>query len=291
MKFPRNGLKLSLPILLLLLAGVFPNTQARAQGRPEPPPPTMPGMDSGPPTLGEWYKPPQLVVMPKPQMWVREFVPNSKEKRLLAVAPEDLQQNARFLSQPGTGAFRLLPFYPPAGRVISANRQDIDWRPGFSAFASSYSFTKKKHGHGVNGKGDASFGWSDLRLKDGVFTAGIMAESVGLMVQLGDVPLEELTMQTAGVVELITLVQPRDNREAFALFAKHLSRYHRDGFIYSSKMSAVLNRTYVLRSMLNHRSDQLIAFRVVRLDGEGLTIVWKKLQEYTKPSWTSDRRK
>lgn len=290
MRLARTGVKLPLPILLLLVTSVFPYAQARAQGRPEAPPPTMPGMDSGPPTLGEWYKPPRLVVTPKPQMWAREFVPNSKEKRLLAVAPEDLQQNARFLSQPETGAFRLLPFYPP-GKVISANSQDIDWRRGFSAFASAYSFTKKKHGHGVNGKGDPYFGWSDLRLKDGVLTAGIMAESIGVMVQLGDVPLEELTPQTAGVVELITLVQPRNNAEAFAFFAKHLSGYRRNGFTYGSKMSAVLNRTYVLRSMLNHRADQLIAFRVVRLDDEGLTIVWKKLQEYTKPAWTSLRRK
>jgi hypothetical protein len=37
--------------------------------------------------------------------------------------------------------------------------------------------------------------------------------------------------------------------------------------------------------MLNKRADQLIAFRVVRQDKDGLTIVWKKLRDYPKPAW------
>lgn len=57
MRLQPNGVKLPLSILSLLLAGVLPNAHAFAQGRPDPTPPTMPGMDTGPPTLGEWYKP------------------------------------------------------------------------------------------------------------------------------------------------------------------------------------------------------------------------------------------
>ena len=287
------GLKLSLSILLLVGSAVLPTARATAQDRPAPTLPTMPGLDTGPPTLGEWYKPPELKVAPRPpDMTVREFIPNAREKRLLAVAPEDLQQNARFLSQPDAGVFRLLPLYPPA-RVVSANSPDIEWRRGFSAFASTYSFTKKKHGHGVNGKREPWFGWSDLRLKnDGTLRAGIMDESLGLMVQLGDVPLDEVTLQTAGVSELTTLVPPSNHKEAFALLVKYVSGYARNGFTYSSRMWAVVNTTYVLRSTLNRRADQLIAFRVVRLGpDEGLTIVWKKLQEYPKPSWFSNGRK
>src|SRR5688572_19949441 len=97
------GLKLSLSILLLVVSGVLPNGRASAQERPAPPPQTMPGMGTETPTLGEWYKPPQLKASRMPPVStstsVSEFVPNGTEKRLLAVAPEDLQQNARFLSQ------------------------------------------------------------------------------------------------------------------------------------------------------------------------------------------------
>jgi hypothetical protein len=94
------GLKLSLSILLLAGSAVLPNARATAQDRPAPPPRTMPGMNVGPPTLGEWYKPPELkVAPPPPDMTVREFVPNAREKRLLAVAPEHLQQNSRGRSE------------------------------------------------------------------------------------------------------------------------------------------------------------------------------------------------
>lgn len=49
-------------------------------------------------------------------------------------------------------------------------------------------------------------------------------------------------------------------------------------------MRALVNTTYVLRSVLNKRIDHLIAFRVVRADPEGVTIVWRELEKYAKPS-------
>lgn len=282
MRFQKTGLKLALLFLCLITS----STRLSGQSRPEPPP--LPSMGTQPPTMGEWYKPPEFVVQQQPPAWVREFVPNSAEKQLLAVAHDDLRKYAAFLRQPNTGSFRLLPHYP-RGRVVSANSPDIAWRRGFSAFASSYSFAKKKHGHGVNGQGNPNFGWSDLRLKDGILRSGIMDQSLGVMVQLGDVPLDEVTTQTAGVSELANLIPPRDPAGATALFAKHLYGYRLNGFSYNSKVAAVVNTTYVLRSMLNRRIDHLIAFRVVRQDDEGVTIVWKKLEEYPKPSWTRQR--
>lgn len=282
MRFQKDGLKLA---LLLLFLGTCTNPIS-AQNRPEPP--TMPSMGTEPPKMGEWYKPPEFVVQRRPPMWVREFVPNSTEKQLLTVAQEDLQKYAGFLRQPKTGTFRLLPYYP-SGRIISANSPDIAWRRGFSFFASAYSFAKKKHGHGVNGKGDPNFGWSELRLKDGILRSGIMDQSLGLMVQLGDVPLDEVTTDTAGVSELADLLPPTDLSGAAALFKKHLYGYRLDGFDYGLKMPAVVNTTYVLRSMLNRRADHLIAFRVVSQDDEGITIVWKKLHEYPKPLWAKKR--
>ena len=41
-----------------------------------------------------------------------------------------------------------------------------------------------------------------------------------------------------------------------------------------------------LVSMLSRRADQLIAFRIVRIDEDNsVTIVWKKLQDYLTPGW------
>ena len=284
--------KQSPPVLLLLLVGFVSNASVLAQERPAPPPPTMPGMTIGPPAVGEWYRPPALENRRPPQRRsVLEFAPDSKERRLLAVAHEDLQTYAAFLRAPDTGAFRLLPFFPRR-KVVSANSPDIGWRAGFSAYASEYSFAKKKHGHGVNGWGTASFGWAELRLRSGLFRTGVMDQSLGLLIKLGDVPLEEVTTSTPGVGELIQLVPPANEAAKVELYRKLFTGYRVHGFRYASGMVAQVNTTYVLRSILNKRVDHLVAFRVVRLsEAEGVTIVWKRLAEYPKPRWQAKARK
>ena len=46
--------------------------------------------------------------------------------------------------------------------------------------------------------------------------------------------------------------------------------------------------TYALRSTSNKRADVLVGFRVVRVEENGsLTLIWRKLKVYPKPSWTS----
>lgn len=287
----RNAVEPSRPVLMLVFLTTVSTSLGLAQDRPAPPPPAMPGMTVGPPAMGEWYKPPVLENRHQAPMSVVEFAPNANEKRLLAVAQEDLQTHATFLRGRDTGAFRLLPLYPQGRRVISANSPDIGWRIGFSAYASHYSFVKRKHGHGINGYGNPRFGWSELRLRDGTLSSGVMDESVGLMVQLGDVALEAVTVETAGVAELAHLRQPVDQASAQKLVWKHLYGYRIDGFSYNSRMRALVNTTYVLRSVLNKRVDHLIAFRVVRSDHEGVTIVWRELEKYAKPSWKRESGK
>jgi hypothetical protein len=288
----RDAIKVSQFVLALLFAGFVCAALVPAQSRPEPPPPPppMPGMTIGPPSMGEWYRPPSLLGRQPPQPpSVLEFAPNSKEKRLLAVAQDDLQTHAAFLRGPDTGAFRLLPFFPRR-KVVSANSPDIGWRAGFSAYASEYSFAKKKHGHGVNGWGTARFGWVELRLRSGLFSTGVMDQSLGLLVQLGDLPLEDVSTSTPGVGELTQLVPPANEAAKVELYRKLFTGYRVNGFGYASGMVARVNTTYVLRSILNKRVDHLIAFRVVRLsEEEGVTIVWKRLEEYPKPRWKVSR--
>jgi hypothetical protein len=51
-------------------------------------------------------------------------------------------------------------------------------------------------------------------------------------------------------------------------------------------LPALANTTYVLRSTSNKRADLLVAFRVVRIAPDGdVTILWRKLKTYPKPSW------
>jgi hypothetical protein len=220
-----------------------------------------------------------------PKGWVSEFRPNSEEKLLLTVDPEDQQKFAEILAQPDTGMFRLLPFYP-SRRVVSVDDPEASRRPGFGNFASSYSFTKKKHGVAVNGWANADWGWAELKLRDGIVSAGFMRSAIGIIVRLGDLPLESVGLQTPGVAELANYNPPADYDSASIALRNAAIGVQMNGFIFRSRMPATLNITYALRSTMNGRADVLVCFRVVRRDDDGgLTILWKKLREYPKPHW------
>ena len=297
----RNVLRLSQPVIALFFLGFANTALAPAQ--------TEPGMGTSPPRMGDWYRPPSIENPNRhtlPPMAI-EFAPNAKERRLLAVPREDLEAHASFLREERTGAFRLLTYIPYAPRVVSANSPAIEWRSGFSQYASEYSFVKKKHGHGVNGWGDQRVGWAELRLVRAnaavgrgaesitefplLFSTGFMHQSIGMLLQLGDVPLEEVTTSTAGVGELTRLVPPANYAEAVQLSRKIFRGYRANRFQYSMGARANVNTTYVLRSMLNNRVDHLIAFRVVQENELGITILWRELERYPKPRWKISARK
>jgi len=218
------------------------------------------------------------------QSWVNEYRPNSAEKKLL-VASEDEKRFAGFLSQPDTGLFRLFPLRRRK-RIVSLSDLETGTRPGFNSYACMYSFSREKHGHGLHGwVADPSLGWAELRLEDGVFVSGFMGESLGLLVRLGDVSLETVTLLTPGVVELASFAPPLDYSEAVTLRKRNAAGYEMNGFKYNSSLAASVNNTYALRSTAYKRADMLISFRVVRQDeGGSVSILWKKLKSYPRPS-------
>lgn len=217
--------------------------------------------------------------------WVNEFEPNSNERGLLSVDLADEARFAEVLAQPKTGMVRLLPL-SSQGRVVSVSQPEAYRRPGFTYFAATYSFSKRKHGNCLNGwHGNPGMGWAELRLKEGILGTAIMEDSVGLMVRLGDVPIDSVTVQTAGVADLDLLKPPTDSVRAKNMSENSLRGVRVGEFIYSSRIPANLNTTYVLRSTMRKRADVLVAFRIVQSDSDGITLLWKKLKEYPKPSW------
>ena len=92
-------------------------------------------------------------------IWVSEYEPNSFEKKLLEPSVEDEQRFAGFLRQPDTGLIRMFP--PGRRRVVSVADLAGGRRPAFGAFASLYSFSKEKHGNGLQGYVDPRLGWAE----------------------------------------------------------------------------------------------------------------------------------
>jgi hypothetical protein len=286
MKLPTLNRIIVLATLFSVSLGLY---VGYAVGRPQGRTNDLPS--AGPPNLESNYKPWYKVPQKQIKGWVRDYQPNNAEKQLLVLSREDQKKFADLINQPDAGGFRLFSPHPGGGRVISIDNPEYSRRPGFSSYASTYSFKRKKHGHGVNGwDRDTRWNLIDLQLIGGKLRSAVTEESVGLMVQLGDVPLEQINEQTAGIAELAEFVPPADHRVEVALFQKNLCGYERNGFRYGSNAVAVVNNTYVLRSTLNQRADQLIAFRVIGEDAEGtLSIVWRKLKNYPKPSWTTEK--
>lgn len=218
-------------------------------------------------------------------VWVSEYRFSDAEKRLLVASPVEQYTFEGFLRQPDTGLIRIHP-WGKSHRVVSVNDLDDGRRPEFSLHASIYSFSKEKHGNGLSGFVDPRLGWAELKLGEGKFFTGFTGESLGVLVALGDTPLESITPQAPGVVGLANIIPPGDYLEASALSRRNRAGFEIDKFAYGSSLAAKVNTTYVLRSTANKRSDLLVAFRVTRQDEDGsLTIVWRKLRSYPKPDW------
>jgi len=217
--------------------------------------------------------------------WVNEYRFNSLEKRLLEASRSDQQRFASFLQQPDTGLIRIHP-WGRRHRVVSIDELEDGRRPEFSLHASLYSFSKNKHGNGLNGFADPRLGWAELKFGDGKFFTGFTGESLGVLVALGDIPLDAVSPQMVGVEGLANIIPPADYLEASALSRRNRAGFEMDKFSYGSSLSAASNTTYVLRSTSNRRADLLIGFRVTRIEADGsATILWRKLRRYPKPEW------
>lgn len=276
-------------LMFTLLIGLSASLSAVAQEAKEPASARprvigIPRIDRGSQTAVRTVSP------ASPLRWVKEFEPTSSEKKLLMVDAEDEARFAQFLAQPDTGIVRLLPY--KEGRVVSGAEPEAYRRPGFIYFAATYSFSKRKHGHGLKGWHQfPNQGMAELRFTDDTLNTGFMEESVGLMVRIGDVPLELVTLQTEGVRQLADLLPPADYSTAVAQSERNRRGVEVKGFKYSAILPADLNTTYVLRSTLNRRADVLVCFRVVRRDTDGgINVLWKKLKNYPKSSWTRKRQ-
>lgn len=217
-------------------------------------------------------------------VWVSEYEPNVLEKQLLAPSHEDEQQFAEFLRLPDTGVIKM---FPPGRRRVVSLADLASWRrPGFGGYASLYSFSKEKHGNGLNGYVDPRLGWAELRLMNGRFVTGVTGESLGVLVALGDVPLETITPETYGVTGLADIIPPTDYFGAATLSRRNRAGFALEKFRYGSSLPVAANMTYVLRATSNKRADVLVGFRVIRVnDNGGVTLIWRKLKVYPKPRW------
>lgn len=219
--------------------------------------------------------------------------PTKKELQALAPSGEDARKYGEFLKTPNTGLTKLAADKGCAENslVLVATADCLALTmPGAG---SSYSFRTKNY--------------RIPRLADITFTENsFQATGVrlhGIFVNIGDVQLEQVTLQTRGNAFLTDFEPESDFQKARDIDRRFSEGIKYDGLIYRRALGALDNTTYVLRSVayrgsyhraisgftynefdFDKRSDVIIAFRIVRRHDDGaVTILWKQLAKKESP--------
>lgn len=229
------------------------------------------------------------------QKYIEPLYRKPTREELKTVEPNQklFERFAGFLHQPSTGLTKLINDAGCAEntKIVVATNECLKYTmPGAG---NSYSFRVKSY--------------RIPRLADLIFTSNSFQASGiflhGIIVNIGDVPLDEIGLETKGM-KFLTDFRPEPDYEKGKIIDQNLVRgIQQDNFLYRRGLYAVENTTFVLRSIAyggkyfrsvkgitynefdyDKRKDVIVAFRIVEKDREGnVTILWKELQRKESP--------
>lgn len=219
--------------------------------------------------------------------------PTGKELKLLAPNRIDVERFTDFLRQPNTGIIKLAADYGCAENtnVVEASEECLKYTmPGAG---SSYSFRIKNY---------RIRRLADITFTDNSFQAtGVVLH--GIFADIGDVPMENVSLNTKGIKFLLDFKPESDSGKAAEVDRLLRQGIEKDGFTYRRSLPAKDNTTYILRSIayrgsfpravgnlsynefdFDKRKDIIAAFRIIRRDYDGsVTILWKELIRNESP--------
>ena len=219
--------------------------------------------------------------------------PGKDEIATLAVSESLMLRFAQFLKGENTGIVKLSAEASciSDGDVVVATENCIPFKmPGAG---TSYSFRTESY---------RLPRLADLILANGVFKTGGVFQQV-VMADLGDVAIEDVTLDTRGMKHLLDLKPANDVEELVQFDTKNTKGMYSDGFLYRRGHRMKENSTFALRSIayrgnyirsidgvaydeleFDKRRDVIVAFRVVDKDESGnVTILWKRLKDVEAP--------
>ena len=157
-------------------------------------------------------------------------------------------------------------------RLLPREVYDKDTTLTIRGGGAYYSFTRKTHAYGYG---------SDISLEQGFLRVAFAGADYGMLVKLGDVPLEGVNAELPTVRFLSAYTAVTDEPQARLEQRRFGSGTKIDGIFYSERERAQINTTYLVRSINYSESDVLVAFRVLRKDSDGsLIIAWRMLREF-----------
>lgn len=219
--------------------------------------------------------------------------PGKKDLKDLIPSQNLLAQYDQFLKQENTGIFKLSADNSCAknNSVVAATESCAsNTIPGGG---TAFSFRVNTH---------RILHLADLTLeKDILKTDGVMQQ--GMMVSLGDIELDKVTPETAGLKFLMDFKPALTKKELQKNDQELSAGIKADGFIYRFGFYVDNNSTFALRSIAyrgkiirsikgvnynemdyDKRKDVLVVFRIIEKDQNGdITVLWKELVRKDSP--------
>lgn len=219
--------------------------------------------------------------------------PTKEELETLAPNAEDVKTYADFLKQSRTGITRLAADFGCGANPSVVNVSPDCMKYTMPGAGSSFSF--RINNYRIRRLADLTF------TKNSFQTTGVMSH--GILVNLGDIFLEQVSLDTKGVKFLLDFAPTTEFQQASEMERQLIAGIDKDGFSYRSGLVAEENQTYFLRSIayrgasmravqgityneldFDKRQDIFIAFRIIRKDEDGsITILWKELDSKKSP--------
>jgi hypothetical protein len=121
-------------------------------------------------------------------------------------------------------------------------------------------------------------------LERNVLSVGFAGADYGMLTNLGDQPLENIELGDSTTRFIAQYVTPTREPAARAGARRFQAGVMIDSALYRRRLPLEVGKTYLLRSIVYHKSDLLVAFRTVRKDPDGsVIIIWKLLKKYPVP--------
>lgn len=219
--------------------------------------------------------------------------PSKKELNAIEPSRELFDKYAEFLRQPNTGLTKLIDDKGCAENTKVVVATDNCLKYTMPGAGSSFSFRTQTY---------RIPRLADLTFTDRSFQAGGVLLH-GIFVNVSNVPLEEVTLQTNGLKYLVDFQPEPDYEKGRELDRRLMQGIRSGGFLYRRGLFAVENTTFALRSIAyggkyfravgeltynefdyDKRKDVIVVFRIVEKDETGnVTILWKELRESDSP--------
>jgi hypothetical protein len=206
---------------------------------------------------------------------VRDNIQRPRTPKILkegSLAPPQADRDLwkSFLSNSNTGLIRLLPREAYDWGVYEVPKT-VDIRGG----GTYYSFFYQGHEQGYG---------SDIMLERDKLYSGLAGADIGILTNLGEISLSELTVDDPQVVFLANYSAPRNEPGARVEQKRASAGFALSGQDYTRTIQLTVGSTYLVRSIVYDRSDTLTAFTVTRKDHDGsVIIIWKRLKNFRTP--------